>query len=201
MRSGDASPIRFHVIGRYLHVETDEEGFYVVSDATLQRARQAGERGVAECFGDLRRQGDLTEIERRLSDYDSAATLTGYVEEIERSIGCESGNSDIAARLASLGDVEFAGASTVKAEYPADWEDFRTESERDAEWEDPEAQIIAQATMSDLPAEFVKKYCRSSSDMFGTDVDEYVPAELIDELVAALRAEGHEVTGDVDAQE
>ena len=194
--TSDPSPVRFHVIYRYDFVVTDEPGFYVVSDSTLDDARRASEFGTAEDFGDLRRLGDLEELAERLTQLDDRLTLEGYVEAIGKAGGVTPSGPDLATRLGSLANVHFDGASSSEGDYPPDWEDFRAEYERINEWEDPGAQIIAQATRDDLPARFRERFCVSTVDMFGMDSDVFVPSSLIDELVTALRQEGFDVVTD-----
>ena len=187
---------RLHVTGRHEHAITDENGFYVVSDSTLDEAARAGKLVALEDFGDLRRLGNLEELSERLQERDLTLTLAGYVEAIEKAGGITPSEADLAARLSSLANVLFNGFSSPDGDYPADRDDFRAESERDAEWEDPEAQVIAQATYDDLPDRFRERFCVSSYDMFGTLSDVFVPESLISELVAALRQDGFDVIDD-----
>jgi len=142
--------------------------------------------------------GDLNELAERLERHDDCATLAGYVEAIEQSVGLEPSSDDLAHRFTAVRKVVFNGLSTRDVEYPADSTDFRSQDELDGEWEDAGHQILAQATFGDLPDHLRREFCVSSSDMFGTTIDRYVPERSIVELIKRLKESGYDVLGDVD---
>jgi len=142
--------------------------------------------------------GDLNELAERLERHDDCATLAGYVEAIEQSVGLEPSSDDLAHRFTAVRKVVFNGLSTRDVEYPADSTDFRSQDELDGEWEDAGHQILAGAIFGDLPVDLRSEFCVSSSDMFGTVIDRYVPERSIVELIKKLKEAGYDVLGDVD---
>lgn len=58
-------------------------------------------------IGDVRRSGDLVQLEDLLGSYE--ASLEQYAAAIEAAVGRSAGGGDIEARLAALDDIDFTG--------------------------------------------------------------------------------------------
>jgi len=175
----------------------------LVSPAALEAAQRATAHDAPHPpmnIGDVRRSGDLDQLEELLDGY-YGVTLEQYAAAIEAAAGRSAGGGDIAARLAALDDIDFGGVETATDEYdnlPADDHDFR---EDQVAWDEPVVRywdVICQATPTSLPSDLAARYCSdhyatgspgSSGDLMGSWVD---PARL-DELIAELEARGYVV--------
>ena len=175
----------------------------LVSPAALEAAQRATADDAPRPptnIGDVRRSGDLDHLEDLLDGY-GGASMEQYAAAIEVAAGLPVGGGDIAARLAALDDVDFAGVDAATDEYdylPADDHDFREEQ---VAWDEPEVRywdVISQATPNSLPSDLAERYVPdhyatgspgSSGALMGSWVD---PARL-DELLAELEARGYVV--------
>jgi len=174
----------------------------LVSPAALEAAQRATAHDAPHPpmnVGDVRRSGDLDQLEDLVGAW--GASLEQYAAGIEAAAGRSDRSGDIAARLAALDDVDFAGVYTATDEYdvlPADDHDFREEL---VAWDEPEVRywdVISQATPTSLPSDLAERYSSdhyatgspgSSGALMGSWVD---PARL-DELIAELEARGYVV--------
>ena len=174
----------------------------LVSPAILEEARRATAEDAPHPptnIGDVRRSGDLDQLEDLLDGY--GASLEQYAAAIEMAAGLPVGGGDIAARLAALDAVDFAGFDAETDEYeslPADDHDFRDEQ---VAWGEPEVRywdVISQATPNSLPSDLAERYVSdhyatgspcSSGALIGSWAD---PARL-DDLLAELEARGYVV--------
>lgn len=193
---------------RVLHVVWSpfEDVAHVVSASTIAAANAADEMPVLVDFGDLRRHGDLDELGERLGNF-GEATVDEYVAAIEQSADRSPVSDDLAERLASVADVPFDGLTEEEFDpengryLPADGTDFRSE------WEIEEApaeeyrgyQVIAQAMSRDIPIDVFKQFAESrhgNSPAFSGHIDDSVPADQLDGLIAVLKARGYTVVQD-----
>jgi hypothetical protein len=193
---------------RVLHVVWSpfEDVAHVVSAKTIAAAEAADETPALVDFGDLRRQGDLDEIGERLGKF-GEGTVDEYVTAIEQSADRSRGSGDLAERLASVADVPFGGVTEEEfvpengRSLPADSTDFRSE------WEIEEApaeeyrgyQLIAQAMSRDIPSDVFEQFAESrhgNSPAFSGHIDDSVPADQLESLIAVLKARGYTVVRD-----
>src|SRR4051794_32623232 len=101
---------------------------YVVDAATLAAAEAADSAPYLETFGELRRAGEIADLEERL-DNQYSVSLEAYVSTIETFAGRQPAGADLATRLTALSYVEFAGTEVGDEWCPGDHTQFRTEWE------------------------------------------------------------------------
>jgi hypothetical protein len=177
---------------------------HVVSGATIALAAAADDAPVLFDFGDLRRSGDLDELENQL-DQLCCATAEEYVAAIERSAGREPASRDMMERLAALDDVVFDGVPEEECD-PSEGCDFLPADDTELLVPDdtpaPEFRsydIIAKAMSGDIPSDIFEEFCQSTSGnspAFSGHIDDRVDAERLPALVAALQARGYTVIED-----
>lgn len=174
----------------------------LVSPATLDAAQRATADDAPHPpmnFGDVRRSADLDQLKELLEDHGNAS-LKQYVVGIE-SVAGQSGDGDIATRLASLHGFDFRGDDTATDDYeylPGDDVDFREEQ---VAWDEPEVRywdVIARATSGDLPADLAAEYCSDyhatgSPGSSGAYIGSWVDAARLDELIVEIEARGYTV--------
>ena len=76
---------------RVLHVRSspfDINVFHIVSSATISAAEAADSAPYPTEFGELRRSGDLSDLEDRLDQNYDGASAEQYIAAIERSTQC-----------------------------------------------------------------------------------------------------------------
>ena len=176
---------------------------YLVSSATLAEAERATADDAPRPpmnFGDVRRSGDVDELEHLLSEY-GGASPEHYVSAIERAAGRSPAAGDVVTRLKALHDCKFDGDDTATDDYecvPGDDVDFREER---IAWDEPEVRywdVIAGATARDLPSDLVAEYCinsyaTGSPGSSGSFIDSSVDPQRLVDLVAQLEARGYTI--------
>lgn len=176
---------------------------YLVSSATLAEAERATADNAPRPpmnFGDVRRSGDVDELEHLLSEY-GGASPEHYVSAIERAAGRSPAAGDVVTRLKALHDCKFDGDDTATDDYecvPGDDVDFREER---IAWDEPEVRywdVIAGATARDLPSDLVAEYCinsyaTGSPGSSGSFIDSSVDPQRLVDLVAQLEARGYTI--------
>ncbi len=193
-----------HLVPSVLYVVSDrwaEDAVYVVTADTVARAAEvAAQPGLPETFGELRRAGDIDELEKRISRF---ADVGEYVAAIERSAGRQRSSDQLEARLAALVDVEFEGADSDSGEYLPSDED-RTANDEEWALDQPASRfwsVLQWATRSDVPDDLFRQFCeerdqgRPGGDFLGYGVRD----GLLDAWVAALEQRGHRVVRDAAA--
>lgn len=176
---------------------------HVVSSETIAAATAADAAPVLVDFGYLRRMGGVDELADRLAGF-GEASVEEYVTAIERSAGRAPTSEDLAERLAAVADVSFDGLDADGFDpeggryLPADDDDFRTS------WEIEEApaeeyrgyELIATAMSNDIPPDVFEEFAESrygDSPVFSGHIDDSVPAEQLDALIAVLETRGYTV--------
>lgn len=179
---------------------------YLVSSESLAAAQSATAEDAPRPpmnFGDVRRSGDIDELERVLSGW-CGASPEQYVEAIERAAGRRPDSQDLVMRLHAVSDYAFEGERTATDEYeclPGDDEDFREEQ---IAWDEPEVRywsVIAGATADDLPSDLaaehcVDRYATGSPGSSGSFIDSSVDPDRLNELIAELEVRGYAVLRD-----
>lgn len=196
MAGGETDPMRiFHVVRAPFH-----DGCYVVTQATVDDADQRliayEERYALETFGDLRRSDSIELLIEQLDEL--GVGLDSYLTTIEQSAGITPGSDDAAQRLAALMDVDFFGAE--ESEVPSD---SMLLSDNEEYGTDPFLFAMAaygERTRADLAAAGIDRYVvgapGESSPMTGDVVDDFVPDDDVEAVVAALVARGYTVVRD-----
>ena len=178
-----------------------EDGVYLVTAETVARAAEAAAQpGLPETFGELRRAGDLDELETRISQF---ADLDAYVAAIERAAGRPPASDRLEERLAALVDVEFegdesdpAGTMPSDAHETLDSEEWALDRPASRFWH-----VLAWATRSDVPRDLFRQFCeerdqgRPGGDFLGYGVRN----GALDALIAALEQRGYTVVRDATA--
>ena len=183
---------------RVLHLRWSpfDDVAHLVSPATINDAGAADDAPYLTDFGDLRRSGDIDELQNRLDRHCDGA-VEDYVAAIERSAGRTPAADDLAARLEALDDVDFEGDD----EMPSDATDFRPE------WEIEEApaeewrgyNVIAKAMSDDVPEDIFNEFAVDSygdSPVFSGRIDSHVDADRLEAMIAALEARGYVIIRD-----
>lgn len=179
---------------------------YLVNPETLAAAQRAAADDAPRPpmnFGDVRRSGDMDELEELLSGY-GYASPEQYVTGIERAAGRPPGSGDLSTRLQALNDVVFEGDDTATDDYdylPGDDVDFREEQ---IAWDEPAVRYwdaLASATARDLPSDLATEYCTDryatgSPGSSGSFIDSSVDEDRLAELVAELEARGYAIIRD-----
>ena len=193
---------------RVLHlVWSDWENVpYLVSPENLAAAERATADDAPRPhmnFGEVRRGGDIDELEDLLS-WHGDASLEQYIAGIERAAGRPPGSGDLFMRLRALDDFDFAGEDEATDDYdylPSDDVDL---GEEQIALDEPEVRfwdVLAGATARDLPSDLAAGYC---TDQYATDspgssgafINSSVDEDRLAELVAELEARGYTVLAD-----
>jgi hypothetical protein len=183
---------------RVLHVRWSpfDQVAHLVSPATISAADDADNAPYLTDFGDLRRSGDVNELQDRL-ERNCDGAVENYVAAIELSAGRTPAADDLAVRLKALDDVDFDGDD----EFPSDATDFRPE------WEIEEApaeewrgyNVIAKAMSDDVPKDIFNEFAADSygdSPVFSGHIDSHVDADRLEAMIAALEARGYVIIRD-----
>ena len=179
---------------------------YLVSPETLAAAERATADDAPRPhmnFGDVRRGGDIDELEDLLS-WHGDASLEQYIAGIERAAGRPPGSGALWTRLKALDDFVFEGDDTATDDYdylPGDDFDFREEQ---IPWDEPQVRfwdVLAGATARDLPSDLAAEYCTDqyatgSPGSSGAFINSSVDEDRLAELVAELEARGYTVRAD-----
>lgn len=196
MAGDETDPMRiFHVVPAPFH-----DGCYVVTRATMEdadrRLAEYEERYAFETFGDLRRSDSIDLLIEQLDNY--GVGLDTYLATIEQSAGIAPSSNDAAQRLAALVDADFFGAE--ESEAPSDSTLLAGSDEYDTDPLYFTTTVYGACTRADLSAAGLEKFVVAesgeASPMTGDEVDEFVPDDDVETVVAALVAGGYTVVRD-----